>query len=136
MKTGLAIAMRREQIGLSQVELGRLVGVSKATISRWESGDITNMRRDRIQKLAEALKISPIALLDEQTDGFSDYTKKALAEGESEDAPDEMEMIALKATRTDWRRILSQMSRENKVKLLEYAWLLLQSQDRADPKDQ
>lgn len=136
MKTGLAIAMRREQIGLSQEELGRIVGVSKATISRWESGDISNMRRDRIQKIADALRISPIALLEEETDGFTEYTKNAPAEGESEDEPDEMEMIALKATRTDWRRILSQMSRENKVKLLEYAWLLLQSQDRADPKDQ
>lgn len=70
MKTGLAIAMRREQIGMTQDELAQRVGVSKASISRWESGDISNMRRDRIQKLAEALRVSPIALLDEETDGL------------------------------------------------------------------
>lgn len=78
MKTGLAIAIRREQIGLSQVDLAKAVGVSKATICRWESGDISNMRRDRIQKLAAALNVSPISLLDEDTDGlFSDIEKGA-----------------------------------------------------------
>lgn len=137
MKTGLAIAMRREQIGLSQEELGKMVGVSKATISRWESGDISNMRRDRIQKLADALNISPIALLDEQTDGFSDHTKNApAAEGESVENSDGLEMIAVKATREEWRRVLARMSLENKIKLFEYAKLLLLSQDQADPEDQ
>ena len=67
MKTGLAIAMRREQIGMTQEELAKAVGVSKASISRWESGDISNMRRDRIQKLADALHVSPLELLDEET---------------------------------------------------------------------
>lgn len=81
MKTGLAIAMRREQMGLSQVDLANAVGVSKATICRWESGDISNMRRDRIQKLAEALKVSPLSLLDEETDGLFSGVKK--------DAPDD-----------------------------------------------
>ena len=78
MKTGLAIAIRREQIGLSQEELGNKVGVSKATISRWESGDISNMRRDRIQRLADALKISPLLLLQEEVDeAFMDIQKEA-----------------------------------------------------------
>ena len=70
MKIGLAIAKRREEIGLTQEELAKAVGVSKASISRWESGDISNMRRDRIQKLANALKVSPLELLGEETDGF------------------------------------------------------------------
>ena len=70
MKIGLAIAMRREQIGLTQEELANAVGVSKASVCRWESGDISNMRRDRIQKLAQALKISPLELLNEEVNGF------------------------------------------------------------------
>lgn len=72
MKTGLAIAQRREEIGMTQDELAKAVGVSKTSISRWESGDISNMRRDRIQKLAEALRVSPLSLLEEETDGLSD----------------------------------------------------------------
>lgn len=71
MKTGIAIAIRREQIGMTQDELAKAVGVSKASISRWESGDISNMRRDRIQKLADALRVSPISLLEEETDGLT-----------------------------------------------------------------
>lgn len=72
MKTGLAIAQRREEIGMTQDELAKAVGVSKTSISRWESGDISNMRRDRIQKLAEALRVSPLSLLEEETDGLAD----------------------------------------------------------------
>lgn len=37
--------------------------MSPATISRWESGDIANMRRDRIAALAEALQISPAVIM-------------------------------------------------------------------------
>ena len=70
MKMGLAIARRREELGMTQDELAKAVGVNKATICRWESGDISNMRRDRIQKLASALQVSPTALLDEETDGL------------------------------------------------------------------
>ena len=91
MKIGLAIAMRREQLGITQDELAKAVGVSKASISRWESGDISNMRRDRIQKLAEALKVSPLSLLEEETDGLHelDYFNFALQEQENENsAPD------------------------------------------------
>lgn len=44
-------------------EVGRLVGVSGATISRWESGDIANMKRDKIVNLAKALDISPAVIM-------------------------------------------------------------------------
>ena len=46
---------------LDQIAL--YVGVSKATVSRWESGEIVNMRRDRIAKLADILKLSPATLV-------------------------------------------------------------------------
>ncbi len=44
-------------------DVARLVGVSAATISRWESGDIANMRRDKIAKLANALDLSPAIIM-------------------------------------------------------------------------
>lgn len=73
MKMGLAIAMRRESLGLTQEEVAKYVGVSKASVSRWESGDISNMRRDRIQKLAEILKVSPVELVKDETEGLRDF---------------------------------------------------------------
>lgn len=54
---------RRIELDLTMKELADLVGVSEGTVSRWESGDIANMKRDRIYKLAKALQISPLALL-------------------------------------------------------------------------
>lgn len=54
---------RRKELGYTMKELAALVGVSEGTISRWESGDIANMRRDRISKLAQALKISPAVIM-------------------------------------------------------------------------
>lgn len=54
----------REKLGLTMKELALRVGVSEATISRWESGNIKNMKRDKMFNLAKALKISPLELTD------------------------------------------------------------------------
>ena len=54
---------RRKELGFTMKELAEKVGVSEATISRWESGDIANMKRNRIAKLSDALEISPAAIM-------------------------------------------------------------------------
>lgn len=63
------IKLNRERLGLTMEELGDKVGVSKATIQRWESGEIKNVRRDKISKLANALNTTPSTIMgwDEQT---------------------------------------------------------------------
>ena len=53
------IKTRRIQRGLTMKELADIVGVSEATISRYESGDIANMRRKNIITLSKALDIPP-----------------------------------------------------------------------------
>lgn len=55
---------RRLQLGLTMKDIADMVGVSESAVSRWETGDIDNMRRDRIVKLANVLQVSPIDLLD------------------------------------------------------------------------
>ena len=54
---------RRKDLGLTLDEVGRAVGVSGATVSRWENGDIENIRRDKIAKLAEVLEVTPAYLM-------------------------------------------------------------------------
>lgn len=54
---------RRLELKLSQLDVAKMVGVSEATISRWESGNIANMKRDRIYKLSKALQIDPSLLI-------------------------------------------------------------------------
>lgn len=57
------IRNRRDEIGLTLEEIGKKVGVSKATVQRWESGSIKNVRRDKIAKLAKALQCTPAYLM-------------------------------------------------------------------------
>ena len=60
---GKLINTRRNELELTQREIADFVGVSEATVSRWESGHIDNMRRDKIAALATILKISPLAIM-------------------------------------------------------------------------
>lgn len=57
------ILERRLELGITQREVAVHVGVTEATVSRWESGDINNMRRNRIEKLAEVLQVSPFYIM-------------------------------------------------------------------------
>lgn len=53
------LALRRKELGLTQKDIAEMVGVSEGTVSRWESGLIANMRRDRIAAYAKALRTTP-----------------------------------------------------------------------------
>lgn len=63
MKIGDAIHARRQQLGLTLEDIGNAVGVGKSTVKKWETGFISNMRRDRINALANVLQVSPLALV-------------------------------------------------------------------------
>lgn len=54
---GKFIASEREKKGLSQFQLGKLVGVTDKAISKWENGD-AKPRFDNLMRLAMALDIS------------------------------------------------------------------------------
>lgn len=55
---------RRIELGLTLEQVAKYVGVCKSTVSKWENGHIQNMRRDRITRLAEVLRISPTVITD------------------------------------------------------------------------
>lgn len=63
MTTGQRIKSLRVEKGLSQAELGSLIGVKKAAINKYESGAVVNIKRATIEKLAEALDTTPVYLL-------------------------------------------------------------------------
>lgn len=70
MKLGKLLAERREFLGLSQQDVAAAIGTNKSTISRYETGDIDNMRRDRIYKLANVLELSTKVIMNWQDDFF------------------------------------------------------------------
>ncbi|CBL42514.1 helix-turn-helix domain-containing protein [Pilosibacter fragilis] len=54
---------RRKELGLTLEDVGKIVGVTKSTVKKWESGYIENMRRDKIALLAKALNVSPLYIM-------------------------------------------------------------------------
>lgn len=64
MNIGEVIRNRRKSIGLTQLDVAKAVGVTAATVSRWETGDINNMSRAKIAALASVLQTSPLVLLE------------------------------------------------------------------------
>lgn len=63
MEIGTLLKNRRVDLGLTLKDIADAVGVSEATVSRWESGEIANMKRDKIAALAKVLSISPAAIM-------------------------------------------------------------------------
>lgn len=59
METKELIKARRLELGLTLKELANRVGVSEATISRWESGEIKNMRMSALAALSRELQMTP-----------------------------------------------------------------------------
>lgn len=60
---GEKIKMLREANNMTLEQVGNIVGVGKSTVRKWETGAIANMRRDKIAKLAQALKTTPAYLM-------------------------------------------------------------------------
>lgn len=74
---GSRIKKYRERAGLSQLELGSLLGVSNSRISNWEQG-LNRPDADILAALCRALHCSPSELLDVHlaTDEYSDKEKR------------------------------------------------------------
>lgn len=68
MTFGEKIKLLRLTRGLTLEQVGDIVGVGKSTVSKWETGDIANMRRDKIAALADALGVSPGYLMGWEQD--------------------------------------------------------------------
>lgn len=60
---GEIIKNRREQLGLTLEEVGDHLGVGKATVQRYESGNIKNLKQETIEKIAQILKVDPCYLM-------------------------------------------------------------------------
>lgn len=64
MKANEVIKLKRKEKDMTLRELAEKVGVSEATVSRWESGDIRSMKRKNIEALSKILGISPAILME------------------------------------------------------------------------
>lgn len=57
MADKINLKQRRIELGLTMKDVANAVGVSESTVSRWEAGNIVNMKRNRLVALANILQI-------------------------------------------------------------------------------
>lgn len=60
---GGRIRARREHLGMTQLQLGDMIGASEVQMSRYESG-ATAVKPELMSKLAKALRVSPVYFME------------------------------------------------------------------------
>lgn len=88
MDIGDKIRTLRADQNLTLEEVAKVCGVGKSTVRKWEQGIIQNMRRDKIDKLAKALHVTPAYLM-----GWEDNKKKEPAAASYELTSEEIELL-------------------------------------------
>ena len=68
MEVGKYIKYLRTKKGISQEELGKIVGVQRAAVQKWESGLVQNLKRTTIKKLAEYFCVNPAYFVTDEID--------------------------------------------------------------------
>ena len=59
MTVGEKIKQLRKERGLTQEELGDILGVKKAAVQKYESGQVQNLKQSTIKKLCETFNKTP-----------------------------------------------------------------------------
>ena len=57
------IKERRKAIGMTLLQLAEATGVKEATVQRWESGNIKQIKYETVEQIAAALTCSPVWLM-------------------------------------------------------------------------
>lgn len=76
MNIGDRIRQLREQLGLTQEEVGNKIGVTKATVNRYETGEI-DIKRTIAIKLADVLNSTPSHIMGWEPDPSSEESNKS-----------------------------------------------------------
>ena len=63
MNIGAKIRSARQAQGLTQEELGKILGVQKSAIAKYESGRVVNIKRSTLKKISDVLNIPPFELI-------------------------------------------------------------------------
>lgn len=70
---GENIRRRRRELGMTLEELAGRVGVSRQTLSRYETGVIGNIPPEKVERMAEALSVTPAVLMGWQQPELAPY---------------------------------------------------------------
>lgn len=71
MNIGSYIKRLRTENGYSQEELGKLLGVQRAAVQKWERGTVKNLKRETIKKLSEIFNVPPSSFIDAEYTSYN-----------------------------------------------------------------
>lgn len=66
MNIGEKIRAARMSKGMTQEELGEILGVQKSAIAKYESGRVVNIKRSSLKTISAVLDIPPAELISEE----------------------------------------------------------------------
>ena len=103
MTIGQRIKLRRKELGMSADELGKIIGKNRATIFRYENGDIEKLPVDNLKPIAEALLTTPQALMG--------WEEKTATNSDSSLSESKQKLLALaeQCTEEDAEKLLQMM---------------------------
>jgi len=67
VNVGEKIKTARIAKGLTQEQLGELLGLQKSAVAKYENGRVVNIKRSMLQKISEVLGIRPAELITDNT---------------------------------------------------------------------
>ena len=121
MTIGEKIKRLRKERGMTQEELGNLIGVQKAAINKYETGIVVNLKREVIANLAKALDVNPVWLMDEDDEWPPvPSTRTLIARALEEDRKFTIFVPSPKFVKLT--RYMTQEDYENVVKAFEHAY--------------
>lgn len=80
MSKKINLRNRRLELGLTMKDVANAVGVSESTVSRWEAGNILNMKRNRLVALSNILQTPISNLIEESENTVTTHDKKKPAQ--------------------------------------------------------
>ena len=76
MNVGEYIKTLRENKNMTQEELGKIIGVQRAAVQKWESGKVQNLKRETIKRLSDFFEVPASNFIDTSEDEVSPFDQK------------------------------------------------------------
>ena len=85
MNVGEKIRSARIAKGMTQEELGKILGVQKSAIAKYEKGRVVNIKRSTLKKISDVLGIRPSELIYEEMQKKNDIQTDIVVRMRSDD---------------------------------------------------
>lgn len=123
MSVGATIKKLRLEKGMTQAELGELLGVKKAAVQKWESGQVQNLKHSTIKSLCEVFQMNPVVFIFGTNELLnSERIKSEVGLLEEIQMTYGKDVISL-------MEVFLELSDRNQAKVLDYAWDMKITQD-------